>query len=234
MITDYMHARYYNPNIARFLSVDPGRGSGLKVPQVWNRYAYGRGNPLNQIDPDGATDIYVFVSRTREVGIATLGEFTISGTKIRGVTLEGPKAGNLRDVARVPAGAYDTVREQSFRFGRALLELKGVPSLVPGELRTEIKFHPGSTVDHTTGCPLYGTAVVGEDKITGGRELEKEVMGYVDGVLAADEAAGETTRITTVITDIGFWGPWVTYSGFEDAQGTQLIPGVTNPAENRP
>jgi RHS repeat-associated protein len=50
---DYMHARYHNPNVARFLSVDPGRDNNPKVPQSWNLYAYVRNNPVNAIDPDG-------------------------------------------------------------------------------------------------------------------------------------------------------------------------------------
>jgi RHS repeat-associated protein len=50
---DYMHARYYNPNVARFLSVDPGRDVDPKVPQAWNMYAYARGNPVKFVDPDG-------------------------------------------------------------------------------------------------------------------------------------------------------------------------------------
>ena len=50
---DSMHARYYNPNIARFLSVDPGRDVDPKVPQAWNMYAYVRNNPASATDPDG-------------------------------------------------------------------------------------------------------------------------------------------------------------------------------------
>src|SRR5207237_236196 len=38
---DYMHARYYNPTMGRFLSVDPVLSKGaLRSPQLWNRYAY--------------------------------------------------------------------------------------------------------------------------------------------------------------------------------------------------
>jgi RHS repeat-associated protein len=50
---DYMHARYYNPNTARFLSVDPGRDVDPKIPQAWNMYAYVRGNPVSSVDRDG-------------------------------------------------------------------------------------------------------------------------------------------------------------------------------------
>jgi RHS repeat-associated protein len=52
---DYMHARYYNPNIARFLSTDPKVNvkRALRQPQNWNRYTYGLNNPLKLVDPTG-------------------------------------------------------------------------------------------------------------------------------------------------------------------------------------
>lgn len=52
---DYMHARYYEPLMGRFLSVDPvlAQKAALKAPQMWNRYAYVHNNPVNRIDPDG-------------------------------------------------------------------------------------------------------------------------------------------------------------------------------------
>jgi len=49
---DYMHARYYNPNMGRFLSVDPVLGTPGN-PQSWNRYAYVRNRPLTLTDPKG-------------------------------------------------------------------------------------------------------------------------------------------------------------------------------------
>jgi RHS repeat-associated protein len=51
---DYMHARYYDPNLGRFLSVDPTWSSADHVkPQTWNRYSYVLNNPINNMDPDG-------------------------------------------------------------------------------------------------------------------------------------------------------------------------------------
>jgi RHS repeat-associated protein len=49
---DYMHARYYNPNIARFLSVDVAPGLRA-APQSWNGYSYADTNPARVIDPNG-------------------------------------------------------------------------------------------------------------------------------------------------------------------------------------
>jgi len=66
---DSMHARYYFPYTARFLSVDPGRDYDPKVPQSWNLYAYVRGDPVNAIDPNGR-DTYL-VNRVLEFPVTT-------------------------------------------------------------------------------------------------------------------------------------------------------------------
>ena len=48
----YMRARYYNPEIKRFMSEDILQGNILDSPSM-NRYAYVNGNPISQIDPYG-------------------------------------------------------------------------------------------------------------------------------------------------------------------------------------
>jgi RHS repeat-associated protein len=52
---DYMHARYYDPRVARFLSLDTviDAKAALVQPQSWNRYQYVRNNPLRFLDPTG-------------------------------------------------------------------------------------------------------------------------------------------------------------------------------------
>jgi len=58
---DYMHARYYDANLARFLSYDPARTSANpRVPQSWNRYSYVMNNPLKAVDPNGKRTALVF------------------------------------------------------------------------------------------------------------------------------------------------------------------------------
>ena len=54
-IPDYFHARYYDADWGRFLSVDPivDIKTNLRNPQGWNRYAYVRNNPLRFVDPTG-------------------------------------------------------------------------------------------------------------------------------------------------------------------------------------
>jgi len=48
----YMLARYYNPQVARFNSIDNILGTP-ENPQSWNRYTYVNNNPIRFIDPDG-------------------------------------------------------------------------------------------------------------------------------------------------------------------------------------
>ncbi|MBI3658546.1 MAG: hypothetical protein HY232_19245 [Acidobacteria bacterium] len=51
---DYFGARYYGSVLGRFVSSDAVRNdSHPGNPQSWNRYAYGRNNPLRFIDPTG-------------------------------------------------------------------------------------------------------------------------------------------------------------------------------------
>ncbi|BAN46030.1 RHS repeat-associated core domain-containing protein [Metapseudomonas resinovorans] len=48
----YMQARYYDPQLGRFLSMDP-MGPQETVPGSFNRYAYALNNPYGYKDPDG-------------------------------------------------------------------------------------------------------------------------------------------------------------------------------------
>jgi RHS repeat-associated protein len=48
----YYGARYYDPGIGRFISVDPADANPSN-PQSWNRYVYSLNNPYRYVDPDG-------------------------------------------------------------------------------------------------------------------------------------------------------------------------------------
>jgi RHS repeat-associated protein len=64
-VLDYMQARYYNPNIGRFSSVDPVLGNAGN-PRSWDRYTYCRDNPILYVDPDGRS-ITVWAPRVNGV-----------------------------------------------------------------------------------------------------------------------------------------------------------------------
>jgi RHS repeat-associated protein len=48
----YMGARYYNPQVGRFLSIDPKEADPSDLHSL-NRYAYANNNPYRYVDPDG-------------------------------------------------------------------------------------------------------------------------------------------------------------------------------------
>ena len=84
---DYMHARYYNPNVARFLSVDPGRDVDPKVPQAWNMYAYVRNNPVNQTDPDGNAVNLLWDIPDLAIGAVSIGNLWVKALSGQQITV---------------------------------------------------------------------------------------------------------------------------------------------------
>lgn len=54
----YMQARYYDPDVGRFLSTDPKVGAAGNV-NSFGRYGYANMNPVSNIDPDGRGTIAI-------------------------------------------------------------------------------------------------------------------------------------------------------------------------------
>jgi RHS repeat-associated protein len=54
----YYNARYYDPQIGRFISPD-STGQDLNNPQTFNRYSYCLNNPLNRTDPSGHQSVWM-------------------------------------------------------------------------------------------------------------------------------------------------------------------------------
>ncbi|HEX3067372.1 MAG TPA: RHS repeat-associated core domain-containing protein [Thermoanaerobaculia bacterium] len=59
-LPDYDHQRFYDVDWGRFLSADPVGGSP-PTPETWNRYTYGRNNPLRFIDPNGNVEVDLYI-----------------------------------------------------------------------------------------------------------------------------------------------------------------------------
>jgi RHS repeat-associated protein len=59
----YNRARYYDPSIGRFLTLDTYPGNN-EDPLSLHKYLYCQGNPVNRVDPSGLTDFSLTVSYT--------------------------------------------------------------------------------------------------------------------------------------------------------------------------
>jgi len=64
---NYMQARYYDPLIGRFLSIDPV-GFSVDMPFMFNRYTYVNNDPLNLWDPTGEAAVGFRVEGQAVVG----------------------------------------------------------------------------------------------------------------------------------------------------------------------
>ena len=84
-----MHARYYSPNLGRFLSVDPANSGRVGSSQSWNRYGYALNNPVKLVDPDGREALVFVVAK----GNFFRDVFTAQGHAAMYVTRDGRSAG---------------------------------------------------------------------------------------------------------------------------------------------
>jgi RHS repeat-associated protein len=83
----YMQARYYDPEIGRFMSVDPARFDETNI-HSFNRYAYANNNPYKFVDPDGANAVTAFGGLLYETGQFLTGN-GFNGSRILGALKDG-------------------------------------------------------------------------------------------------------------------------------------------------
>ena len=86
-----MQARFYDPQVGRFLSTDPVHFSG-QDPFTFNRYAYANNNPYRYVDPDGNS------------AWSMLGRFILKGGDIAATT-----AGVVEDVSTLTSSESSTL-----------------------------------------------------------------------------------------------------------------------------
>ncbi|TPG48475.1 RHS repeat-associated core domain-containing protein [Rhodanobacter glycinis] len=94
----YMQARYYDPEVGRFLSVDP---VGVKAGAIFgfNRYDYTKNNPIKNVDPDGKapqspilaqlTYARNYINNAYENAVVTVGSIFLNQSRRTSVSLNG-------------------------------------------------------------------------------------------------------------------------------------------------
>jgi RHS repeat-associated protein len=189
---NYMQARYYDPVIGRFLSVDPVGFVDTGVQGQFNRYSYTANNPINMTDPNGecpwclealistgleAVIIGVEVAAGKEVSAkeiaVRLGSSAVAGaagvgilTKVKSV---GKVAASLQKVT-LPAGNGNAIKVGNALAGGFEGAVAGATSEVVGASLNQV-FGVGD------GASLQGTAVAA---ITGG------LFGAITGGFSGD------------------------------------------------
>ena len=178
---DYFGARYYDPTLYRFLSVDPviPAGRALYNPQRWNLYGYCLGNPLIYVDVSGlqAENIRkLTITRTISGPSGTLGHFEFEGKylKVSGETLELPFRGNANYISCITPDEYmgalyywDRSKKGKKSFWVILLENK--------HNRTDIMVHPGNYLWQNLGCIFDGTEF-SEGFLKGSEEIHNKII----------------------------------------------------------
>ena len=92
---NYMQARYMDPVIGRFLSIDPVTFMDTGNPGMFNRYAYTFNDPVNMVDPDG--EEAWLISRP-------LGSKIAKGKNHMFVAVKNDKTGAIRRFSYGPQG----------------------------------------------------------------------------------------------------------------------------------
>lgn len=146
---DYMHARYYTPQLGRFLSMDPAeRSMDPAVPQSWNRYTYAMDNPLRYRDPDGEAVETPWDALNVGIGVASLGANLASGN-FGGALLDA--VGLAYDatataVPGLPAGASTVIKAN-----RARRLFSSADNVASSSRLPRACFPAGTLVSTTTG-----------------------------------------------------------------------------------
>ena len=225
----YMQARYYDPVIGRFLSIDPVTFQESMLPGQFNRYAYTWNNPVNANDPDGEFLNFVFgaaIGAAIETGsqlIANGGDFS---------SLDGGAIFKSAAVGSLTGGVGGALAKQ-----RASKAISGLSNQAKGKLGETIvrgklalkgqkviaKQTPASEVaglDHVTGRganSVVDFAVRGKDGATkvidakftttgrvsntGAQKHLKDQIGdnFSNAVVHADDVATAAERAGAVV-----------------------------------
>ena len=170
----YLRARYYNPQIGRFTSLDIEEGE-ISNPLDMNRYVYCRNNPIKYVDPSGEGVILACIIIGAVVG-AVAGGFagaavskkttgSVSGTSVAIGVLGGATIGGLlgwgfyglgasisaTGLVSAAPGLYKTIDQGVNCAAKALQHMNEKARQVPVQVLIEAIKHGTATPDPRGG-----------------------------------------------------------------------------------
>jgi RHS repeat-associated protein len=186
---DYFGARYYGQRVGRFTTIDPVYtwNENLHDPQRWNRYAYGRNNPLRYVDPDGRVPVLAGAATVAavawgayEVGSQIYDAYTVYQTVTSATATTGEKAaavGGFAIGAVAPGGGYGVAARAAVSKADDAFDVARAITRTPTD----------RLIQHTTRDDLMGAArEVATGAAHGGQHL-KEVRDAARGLRARIE-----------------------------------------------
>lgn len=191
--TEFMHARYFSPNLGRFLSPDPVTDAKRAIarPQMWNKYTYSLNNPVSNIDRDGRET--GSVTNSAEWGLHPGGPLPLrqEAAMWAAVTLVGAAsyAAVGGGAALLPFATTAALSPQGQQLAQAGLELAN-PS--PGQLgRTAVAGFAGDIVGSSRA--VRGQITEGARAITKklGHAESQGMKSAFEGIAATQENAEE-------------------------------------------
>jgi RHS repeat-associated protein len=168
----YLRARYYAPDLGRFLTRDPWAGSS-RAPGTLNRYAYVGNNPTNAADPSGLRTYFIggLGGSDDQIFRDFVAALTAAGVRnVRGPVMaydEAVPPGGTIKVFSVPYRAlhpeYDS--EAAALAGRIFYDLQLNP-LEPGEQLNLIGYSGGGVIAFNTLRLLNSMGISADHLVT--------------------------------------------------------------------
>ena len=186
---NYMQARYYDPVIGRFLSIDPVDFMQTGDPRYFNRYVYAANDPVNYVDANG--ECFGPVALACGAGVAAVAGAAAAGAAV-GVVVEGVvigiEGGNPFDVGAnkgryTVAGAIGAVSG-----GVGGTAVKGAIGL---GLKSTSKVRAGAIAGTTAGATAEaGTQIAQDGAVTDLGAVGKSAVlgGLTGGAAGATQA----------------------------------------------
>ncbi len=198
----YYRARYYSPQLGRFLQTDPvGYKADLDL------YAYVGNDPVDRTDPSGNTEVDITVERTSVSAHSTQGTITASNGKqsYSAHSLEppgkaDPKGNGTSSMKAGTYSAYVRSAESSSAHKYDSIQLKGNIPGKDGKGHQDVQVHRGNTPSDTKGCVVVGTTQ-GANSVGHSETALNGIMGVITATQKADQKSGETTTIKVTIRD---------------------------------
>lgn len=201
----YLRARYYDPKTMRFITRDSNR--------LDNRYAFGNGDPVNNIDPSGHDALeYALLGVGAGAGLAVVGTIAylaitygaavtaaVGGTGIVASIGAGTLIGAGALALGIGAGGTGIIAGTAALASAAVISTVAdvsVGSAIGASIGAGLGAYVGATVAGTTGMAI-GSAAGG---LIGGYAgtAAGEALGYAGATVASTAAAAADVTITAV------------------------------------